>query len=298
MTSQQYLDSSKGETKFYTPDFTFITEISRHISLCLDAFGKSWCRVSAEQVENIFRTTIYLYYFRTHCNRLIICDREVPNEQHLQALTMELKVPRFMRDVAREFARPMEFGNCIYLPDLKYFRSHKSVISMFAAIGETTMSHWIEAMKNTTFEMVNIIPEIIRPVPLSFYVKHRDEIYSTGQLSDWRVDAVSQLRHIHWTDKESIQEPKVLQPYELYETTLSGRYVGTVACYVYTLTGMHNYSSLDALVRFPTESVHSKSPPQSNRISGQPQKKKTQKRLEKHFVSLEEAVKDKNLPAV
>lgn len=300
MITQNISDLSKGETKFYPINFQFLNELSKHLSLCFESFGNAWCQISASEVEKILMSAVKLYHYRTNANKIIAAGRRVPNEYLLNALSHELVVPRFLRDVARELSRPMYLGDCLYLPDLTFdgFPEQGTKISkLFADIDDLAMMRWIHVLHKAKLEIVEILPECIRPAPLSFYVHHTNQVYSVSQLDDWRIDAVSQLRHLVWENPIDVQEPKIqIAPLELYQSTLRERFAGPIACFVYSVLCLHQYSSLTALSRFPTEQTHSSSPPRSKHVTESIRAYKPEKRRKKRFTELEvhEEMKDIN----
>lgn len=291
VTSENLLNN-QYEYVFYAYDLAFIEQFSKDQANTFTTLGNGWCRFSFEEVYNIMISAIKLYYFKTHSLILLREGRNVPLPDKLRLLSEQLKVPRYIRDIVREFCRPMIFNQNIYLPDIKFDHSFgESGVNLFSDIRDV-LSKWDYTISKVGCEIVSIDMEAPSPVPISFYDSVSQEIWMAKQLPEWRLEAVLYLRHLKYQYFEGIElafaqdveasrskrgkgssnqedRPFINEP-QLFNMRKTGRKVGGFSGFIIS-TVDHNriYGYIPIDLRFGTvdEEHFSKTPPQSRRVS-------------------------------
>lgn len=293
--------SNINDYVFYEYSKDFIEQFSKDQANTFTTLGNGWCMFTQTEVFDLMTAVINLYYFKTHSMILLHCGRQVPIPEKLKLLTEQLRVPRYMRDIAREFCRPMIFNNNIYLPDIKFVNSYgESAADLFSPIKDTLMK-WEYTITKLGCDVVSIETEAPRPVPISFYDSTSQEIWMAKQLPEWRLEAFLYLRHLKYyyfegielsfrsdasvnqsrkakgkdnnTEKEFDLNPEdnsnKIEP-QLFNMRRSGRRVGGFAGFIAsTLNHNRAMGFVPLQFRFATidEEHFSSTPPQSRRAS-------------------------------
>lgn len=284
---------------FYDVSLDYIEIFSKDLANTFTTLGNGWSRFSADDVFNLIMSAIKVYYFKTHSLILMSQGRKVPLPEELKVLTEQLKVPRFVRDIARELCRPMIFNNNIYLPNFE-FEGAKGEFGcdIFYPIKDILMK-WDYTISKIQCEVVKIEAESPVPVPLSFYDPFSQDIWMAKQLPEWRIEAVLYLRHLRYkyidgievilcnldatSDREKSdgksrkkkdrdETSEYIEP-QLWNMRRSGRKVGGFSGFsVSTLSHRRELGFIPPQYRFATleEGSHSDTPPPSRRVSDLP----------------------------
>lgn len=270
----------------------FIEQFSKDQANTFTTLGNGWCKFSSDEIYNIMISVIKLYFFKSHSLILMKEGRNVPYPDKLRLLTEQLKVPRYIRDIAREFCRPMIFNNNVYLPDIKFLHSiGESAVDLFSMIKDS-LSKWDYTINKIGCDIVSIDTESPSPVPISFYDSISQEIWMAKQLPEWRIEAVLYLRHLKYHYFEGIElairndvdanqskkgrgnkdkedQPIINEP-QLFNMRKTGRKVGGFSGFILS-TIDHNrmIGYIPVSYRFATldEEHFSRTPPQSRRAS-------------------------------
>lgn len=270
----------------------FIEQFSKDQANTFTTLGNGWCRFSSEEIFNIMVSVIKLYYFKSHSLILMREGRQVPYPDKIKLLSEQLKVPRYVRDIAREFCRPMMFNNNVYLPDIRFDSPcGESVVDMFSTIKDT-LSKWDYTINKVGCEVVSIDTESPSPVPISFYDSISQEIWMAKQLPEWRIEAVLYLRHLKYQYFDGIElairqdadvsrtkkgrgntgkedQPLFDEP-QLFNMRKTGRKVGGFSGFlISTIDHNRMIGYIPITYRFATldDEHFSRTPPQSRRAS-------------------------------
>lgn len=284
--------SNINDFVFYPYETDFIEQFSKDQANTFTTLGNGWSLFDKQEVYNIMMTVIKLYYFKTHSMVLISCGRKVPFPDQLRLLAEQIKVPRYIRDIAREFCRPMIFNNTIYLPDIVYEGpAGLTGADLFSSVKDSLMK-WEYTINRIGCDIVDIETESPAPVPISFYDSVSQEIWMAKQLPAWRLEAFLYLRHLKYRYFDGIEllfeegasaiqkkkgkgnankedQPFIDEP-QLFNMRKTGRKVGGFAGFIVsTINVNRNIGFIPPCLRFATldEEHFSKTPPRSRRAS-------------------------------
>lgn len=257
-----------GGVKFYLPNLQYIVEFSVDLEKCFEALGNVWSKIDHSEIEKIVTSAIKIYYFKTHYKKLLAHRRDVPPMEYLNIVSSMIRVPRLVRDLCREFCRPMYLQDCIFIPDIIYNRlDNKSIYQMFEDIDVLALNRWNHVWEKLKLELFEIKDEAIKSVPLSFFYPETSTVYSVSQLEDWRIDAFGVLRHLVWNGplpSVDQSEKYCYDPTEIYNSVIDGRFAGFHPCFLYRVESIKGrYAYLHSDSRFPTTGLHSNTPPRS-----------------------------------
>lgn len=273
---------------FYPCDLKQIGVFAEDLAFSMSNEGSKWSKFSADEITPILLSAIKLYYFTAHGDTLRMNSRPVPSCDELRVLRKQLKVPRFVRDLAREVCRPMKMGNTIYLPDFGYEeRPDVELINIFAPAKDHIVKFG-SFINKQGYDVVEIECEAPAVVPLSFYDEDLDEIWSAKELPDWRLEAFSYSRHLIYqpvgitvhniteNNAEPRKRSKVREhfsdiPFDRvfpYQTPKIGKRIGSYSGFVNTLVNRRKrLGYIPTTFRFCSvdDSPHSRTPPLSRR---------------------------------
>lgn len=102
-------------------------------------------------------------------------------------------VPLFIKDISREFARPMKEGLVIYLPRIEV-KKEDFIPHKWGATVATLGRHY------PSNEVVHITEEELNPTRLIFYCERTESIYCPIALNRYRTSAFEFLRHVRFTE--------------------------------------------------------------------------------------------------
>lgn len=253
--------------KYYPYDCSYLDGLATDITLSLQAYGNAWTKAEPAEIKQLLVVALKIYFFNTHYRTLLLCSRVVPSKMALDYLTTCLRVPRFVRDVVREYCRPMFSNHTIYLPDIEYEKVNddKPFTEIFGSVD--VFPKWNYMMERVGYDMVELVAEFPRACPLSFAVEWKMETYSIAPLEEWRLEAFSRLRHLRSVpeggEPTTIRGIDAKEPYE--EIIHSDRYAGPIPCFTYSFACVpRRYGLIHREFRFPTIDDRSFTPPQAS----------------------------------
>lgn len=281
----------KRMINLYDDDVRIITYVPNYESfyaLCDSAHKlilgteNQWFRnVTKEEVTGYLTIALKVYAIRNlraYRQRLgVITDRISQLDDASQAFP----VPRYFRDVFREFSRPMEDDLDVYIPEIDFnsdvpFTQYHADLPTFDRISAVYRA--LNHVSNRTLVPLDI--EQTKPVPISFYYKQENVLLSKTFLPEWRTRAIMALKHCRFTSIQSpIPQTNVIA--ELIQDSVSDLLHGVIRNR--NVNGRRffrievlRYNPPPALVdstRFPTndEDLHSQTPP---RRTGKPSTRK------------------------
>nr|QXV86424.1 coat protein [Partitiviridae sp.] len=297
VTNSEEIINSLSDYVFYVPRMDFIEHFSIDLERSIRNVKTTWATLSNKQIYDILMSAIALYYHLTHRDILVYCGKEVPIPYDLKVLSTQLKVPRFVRDIAREFCRPMYFNNNIYIPELEFKEGLACYYADLFKNIKDILPTWDYAMKRLECEIVEICAEAPSPVPISFFDPYSQEIWMAKQLPEWRLEAFLYLRHLKYEYFEGIEhtfnedasvttsrkgrqngdkinqnkEDQPKQEAQLFNMRKTGRKVGGFAGFIVSTVGhKQDLGYIPPDYRFATieeEGHFSRTPPQSRRAS-------------------------------
>lgn len=255
---------------FYNISLNYLEIVAKELANTFTCIGNAWARMSEEEVKCVLITALKLYFFKTHFHVLSVEGRETPTQDELAAISAELRVPRFIRDIIRELCRPMASNSTLYLPDIRYTRA-PATIPLFGIFGPIPLlGRWNLAMRDIGYELVALDAEAPKPSPLSFFREESTEVFAVSQLESWRLAAVGRLRHLLHTRPYEVKDADAMPadhtPIEVYNDAIRGRIVGHQNCFVYNMLHQRRlFGYYPTGYRFPSEEEHSMTPPRSER---------------------------------
>lgn len=272
---------------YYPVDLRFITDLSSDLSNTADGLGQPWYKIPKEAVEYIILTALKINYVLNHRTLLLTYNKHVPDMNIVNIIAGSFMVPRFVRDTIREILRPMHHSGITYIPDIDvHMHPTHYIMDAFYPITEH-LTRWSNVCQRLGFEMVPILPEAVQSVSLTFYSHEHDEIWSFDNLTnlDWRIDAFGRTKHLVYnpssqvgdldktqvaTSKRRAQEKEIeeVEERKIYERPLINRRILGMIVYRYTCAQYCiRMGHIAPTYRFPTEELHSETPPRSNRAS-------------------------------
>lgn len=264
-----YTDNNlRGGVKFYSLNDSYLTIFSNDLEVCITTLGSRWSNISSKDIEKILRTGLCTYYFKTHLRKLIACGIDVPSLECLDVLSQHVKIPRFIRDIFREYCRPMYLQDCIYLPSVRYDKNKTTGINIFEEIDSLLINTWNHACDKLKLDIVEVNAESPKSVPLSFYHPGKGEIFAVSPLEEWRIEAFGTIKSLTWQPHSRIDTPDITTQLEIYEDVVNGRNAGPIPCFLYNVIDFcKRFYTVCYSSRFPTDSDFSRTPPKSNNIS-------------------------------
>lgn len=259
----------RRSVKFYPVKTDFLIEVARDLNTCFTSFGTAWAKIPEASIYPILKSSLKLYYFANYSSLFLDVNRPRPTDAELTILYGIFRMPRFIRDMCREYCRPMIYGNDFYLPDIRFEpRVDNDITQIFEKVDVNALNLWSLAWRHLGVELVDLFPESVKPAPLCFYHPPSNQIYSTDWLEDWRLEALCHLKHLEWINPEQfISSPEELNPLEMYESIISGRKAGTVTCLCFSaLNPVRCFNFINDRTRFPSDVDHSRTPPKSSRV--------------------------------
>lgn len=278
----------------YEPNYESFNDLCDSAHKLILGSENVWFRnVTQSEVRGYLTTALKIYAvrnLRTYRQRLgIITDRM----SQLDDAAMSFQVPRFFRDVFREFSRPMEDDLDVYIPNIEFvsdvpFTEYSKDLPSFDRISAV-----FRAFNHITNRfLVSLDIEQTKPAPISFYYEPQNVILSKTFLPEWRTRAVTALKHCRFKQYQPVAEPKNIVS-EIIKSSISDLLHGVVTDR--NVNG-RRFFRIEALrynpppllvesTRFPTEEgeMHSQTPP---RRSGKPSTRK------RHVVKDQPDVKD------
>lgn len=272
---------------FYPVDLRYVTDVSADMSATADGLGQPWYKIPQSVIQDIILTALKVNYVLNYSKTLRVHNRFVPEMQNIYLLQDALMVPRFIRDIIREILRPMHHSGITYVPDIDLtVRQVPHLFDMFYNIS-SKLTMWYNVCSKLGYEMVPILPEAVMSVSLTFYSYETDEVLSFDNIAslEWRLEAFGRTKHlVHQPRSEVVEPGKTLratsrgraqeestseeEELKMYERPLRNRRILGMLIYRYTCAP---YTTRMGFIqpdfRFPTEQVHSETPPTSRRAS-------------------------------
>lgn len=196
------LDLTEIEVLFYEPDYTYLIELG---SFLADNFTNTnqWFKLNQIDIQKCIDALLAVFYFD---NLREYYTRFFPSFDPLvlDAIKLNIHLPMFLRDVIREYCRPVLFGAavCIPVPKSATIDLMKSPYDAFDINVQTIArwnALWTQHMKGYASSLVHLEREVLKPARLMIYSKQYDLIYSTSnKFNDWRYDSFSILKHIRF----------------------------------------------------------------------------------------------------
>jgi hypothetical protein len=252
------------ELREYTPNFAGIRVIAEDLSATLSAHGNVWFRLTTDYCESVIRVAIRHYMCRTHQTLLARMGRPVSAER--ETLFSEVfKIPRYVRDVCREFCRVMEHDAVLWLPTVDTTINEGSILSYHGDIAED-YPRFLLACERVGLEMVHIEIESLALSPFMMYSDVSQCIFSVRPPAMWRLEAFNRLRHArHIPPVEPVVGEQGAQALPtLFTARIVGRQVGPIPFFTFGIDRPLIKYGIIIGARFPTDEEHSKTPPRND----------------------------------
>jgi hypothetical protein len=180
--------------------------IDNVIDMLLEQELNVWNRLSQSDMRKYFKFCLRLYYTGTHGKILSRMGKQIV-PSYTRDLCEIFLVPRNVRDIFREYCRPMSDRGVIYIPEIDHVLP-KTGTSPYDLCGldnirvfkiHTMMRNLAEG--RPTLSMVHVSSEALADVAVSLY--HSDDKYywHAKQLPDWRLKSFYLLRHFRFAQK-------------------------------------------------------------------------------------------------
>jgi hypothetical protein len=115
----KHVDWRRG-VKFYPVNTDYLTQVAKDMNTCFTSFGTAWAKIPEASILPILTSALKLYFFANNAKIMLEENRPRPTDAEITVLFGIFRMPRFIRDICREYCRPMTYGNDTYLPDIRY----------------------------------------------------------------------------------------------------------------------------------------------------------------------------------
>lgn len=272
---------------YYPVDLTVIEHISMDLSNTMKGLAQPWHEMKASTIADIIRTALKVNFILNHRDQLFVDRKHVPDLTKIDIIQKALLVPRFVRDMIREILRPMHHAGITYLPDISItMEVTPYVLDSFYIIAEH-LTRWVNTCTKLGYEMVSLLPEATQSVSLTFYSYETDELLAFDDLTclDWRLEAFGRTKHLVHNPSSEVEDTGKTLPAasrkkaqekieddveekRVYERPIKNRRILGMLVYRYNCVKYnHILGYIPSSHRFPTEEIHSRTPPRSNRVS-------------------------------
>ena len=281
---QQNIDC-EGKIRTFTPDLTQFHALTKLLSVTTLVRHNAWFKISDEEARQYLTSCLRMYAVLN--NHYLRAQAGISDLSYLTLIeeARNYPVPRYFRDVFREIVRPMTDGADIWIPDLA--GSDDILISRGYEINPLVKGRipfFAEAFK---VPLVPIEIEVLRTEPICAWYPNKGALISRGPIPEYRWKSVSILRHVQFEEYSldfdtpsgaEVQHSSVLKSILEHVTFLKnvssvdalGRIsVGGLSVYQkapYIFNGPDLLTDVDR--RFPTDDVHSDTPPSTPRQGG------------------------------
>jgi hypothetical protein len=268
----------------YEPNYESFYALCDSVHKLISGLENVWFRqVTQSEVRGYLITALKIYSvrnLRSYRLRLgIITDRI----SQLDDAAVSFPVPRYFRDVFREFTRPMEDDLDIYIPDIVFnsdvpFSEYHEDLPDFDRISAVFRA--LNHVSNRFLVPLDI--EQTKPAPISFYYEPENVLLSKTFLPEWRTRAVTALKHCRFkqsptptTQIDVISKIVNDSVSNLLQGVVVNRNVNGRRFFRTEVLRYNPPPLLVETIRFPTEEagVYSHTPP---RRSGKPSTRKRQ----------------------
>lgn len=283
-----YRDIYSGRVVFYDCDLRYLSDVSEDLSQTFAQLANPWWRMSSKDIEVILTVAVRLSFYLNNRGLFYYLGRPVPKTELLEALKSHLVVPRFVRDIAREYNRCMEHAGSYYLPDLFFDVSAKpAAIDLLGKISDK-LTKWIQCCRKIGYEMVEINEESTMNAPLAFFDMENSDAIFVWEPPEWRKECFQRTRHLLYDPRlpcvgnvsangeekkirrKEVNPPEFEDDREIYNKFVKDkRFIDGVPCWFYRMEfHQDRMGVIHPQFRFPTFEEHSRTPPHSSRSLG------------------------------
>lgn len=270
MTSINELFAEDRIIQTYDVDYTKFDNYCEQLATITE--GSKWFEVGVQDVKKYGHAAFKLYTFLSHKKFHMIQGIQTPSETELMSLGFDFMIPRFLRDILREMARPMSVDASIYIPSISSWPKKLTRVKDLG-IDITEVYKIMRSFKKAGLDLVPIELEKIAVAPYFVFSDTHQNLYFSSPPQDWRLKACNLLRHNRFYEFQEAdlgEEANIFNMLKEYVNNLShgfidARTVNGRKMFVYaglqTLEG--SYISMNN--RFPSDEQHSNTPPGSSR---------------------------------
>lgn len=198
-------EGSEGIIEFPL-DLTNFSKLVERIAHDCSGLDGAWFRIAENSghVQQYLNYALKLYLFtnlKPYHDQMLV-ERAMSTER-LESQAHNFKVPRYLRYVFREIARPMEYGNLTYIPRIRLAN-----INMYEASGlEAYDLQKVYKSLGKLLEKEELVPleyEQAAKVPLMFYDENTQDLYTPVlEQPKWRIEAMRILKHVRFNPSDT-----------------------------------------------------------------------------------------------
>lgn len=283
---------NEGQVRTYEPDYSQFELLAKILSTTTKIRPNAWFKITDDEAIAILKSYLHMYaVVNLHDLRVragIIDEAYLITKEEIA----HYLIPRYYRDIFREFCRPMTDGNDIWIPNLEAVKGH----SLSAAFNIQPLVKGRLNMLGNIFAvtLVPVAEEYLKPEPITVWHESKERVFSRGPIPDYRWKALSWLKHVRFKEfsfatSESETTSRSVITTLIQSTTIINNVSSSLEDGRILIGGATMFTRLaypfnppevllDAERRFPTEESHSYTPPGTPESSRVRMKKRNKSR--------------------
>lgn len=189
----------------FQPDFSKFKELSNIFFQTSQAHKSKWFRITKVEAESYLMAALHTYAVLNLRQYHIEIGKYNRSLDDLKEVLPNIPVPRFFRDVFREFVRPMEDGVDIYIPSFSIPEVDGNIYSAYG-FDSTIRSRIMIMLKDLGIDTVMLGIEVLKPEKVCMYHKSDNEGYvlARSPVPEYRRQAMSVLQHFVFADTSAV----------------------------------------------------------------------------------------------